>query len=316
VSRDWWEDEPGFGTPEQKADWDAVLQAFGGEDLSGPGWARAACPRCRDVGGKDDQRTALGYNPANGRYSCFRCEMKGWLPDEYRKRLHDGDVPDPVAPEDRPVLPVEPAHGYVPAFEEPGWSSQSLEWARSYLLDKRKGLGPQALYEAGVGAAMSGPLAGRVIVPLPDYAAPGLPWRGWVARDAMGLNPQMPYRYSKGLRRDGYLYNAPALQVVTDVPVFVVEGTLDALALWPDAVAVLGKPIESQVELLATRTRPVVMALDGDAWIEGQALAWKLQHLGAKAGSIRLKPREDPDEVGKERLLEMAAEALDDSTPF
>jgi DNA primase len=121
---------------------------------------------------------------------------------------------------------------------------------------------------------------------------------------------RLTYCYPRGMNRDGLLYNAPALQEQTARPCYIVEGSLDALALWPDAVAVLGKPLKSQLRILAAAKRPLVVALDGDAWNEGQALAWTLQSLGVRAASVRLPPKTDPDEVPRNWLDGQAAGAL------
>jgi DNA primase len=90
----------------------------------------------------------------------------------------------------------------------------------------------------------------------------------------------------------------------------VVEGVFDALALWPDAVAVLGKPSDQQVDALINAKRPVVIVLDGDAWLEGKWLAARLCLRGKRAGHIRLPPGVDPDEVDRKELEQQAMEAL------
>jgi hypothetical protein len=252
--------------------------------------------------------------------------MKGHLPEGWQKRLSDDDewsgVPVVVPgaePEVAEKPPLETAEGFIPLFEEPGASAEALDWARHYLLAPKsvkvgngkpcRNLALQTAVEMGVGAALHGKLAGRVIFPIPNYADPSQPWRGWVARDATGTSA-LPYRYPKGMNRIGLVYNEPALYVETAAPCFIGEGVLDAAPLWPDAVACLGKPLESQIELFLRARRPLVVVLDGDAHLEAAALAMKLHFLGKRAGSIRLPPRTDPDEVPRAWLEEQAREAL------
>jgi DNA primase len=145
-----------------------------------------------------------------------------------------------------------------------------------------------------------------VVVPI---LSPDGEWLGHVGR-SWQKDAELPYLYGKGLQRRETLYNAAALNVQTDKPVMVVEGVLDALALWPDAVAVLGKPSEPQIWALADAARPVAVVLDGDAWSEGEALAMTLRLEGQRAGSVRLPPKTDPDEVDRGWLDEEVRRCL------
>lgn len=312
-------------TPEERAEVDdAVVRVFGGR--AGRGWIRGNCPFCFDQLGRPDRRGSLGLNTATGGYNCFRCGTHGRLSEERLDEIPylpvDASAPPPPPPT------VEVADGYLPLYGS--LAPADLEPAREYL--RGRGLPDVVVADAGVGAALWGRLAGRVIVPIPDYAFGGSPveqglarWRGWVSRDYTG-RAERPYLYPRGMQREGLLYGAPALVAPAPcpwcvdgcadcglrgrTPVFVVEGTLDALALWGDAVAVLGKPLVSQVEALARAPRPVVVCLDGDAHEEGLMLALTLRHLGQAAGAIRLPPRVDPDEVPRAALDRAAARSL------
>jgi DNA primase len=85
----------------------------------------------------------------------------------------------------------------------------------------------------------------------------------------------------------------------------------DAIALWPDGVAVLGKPSPMQREAMIQARRPVVVCLDGDAWREAYALATLLRVEGQRAGFVRLGPGVDPDEVPRAELDARAAACLE-----
>lgn len=277
----------------------------------GTSWFRVNCPVCPDATGKADHKLSLGYNPKTGGFNCFKCGIRG--------RIHGGGVYDgPVIQNTRPFGHVEELVGFVELFSGPGLATPSNDRPRQYLVGRR--LQQAALAEAGVGVATHGRvydekgepvlrrLDGRVIVPV---FAPDQNQVGWVGRDWTGRST-LPYRYASGMQREGLaiLFNEVVLAEVTETPVFVVEGTLDAIALWPDAVAVLGKPLACQVEKLVGARRPVVVCLDGDAWQEGWALAMKLRFLGQRAGNIRLPPKVDPDEVPRAWLDEEARRAL------
>lgn len=301
-------------SPEKKTEFENVFQVFQGRLDQRRDWVRAPCPFCVELDGKEDYKASLGYNHHTGRYKCFKCGVWGYLPINFRVELSD-DAEDallrPAPPRER--VPLQPASGYAPLWEEPGLSSRSLDWARYYLLQQRKGLTQEALTHARVGAALWGPLSQRVIVPFPDYSDPTGSWKGWVARATYGGSSVLPYKYAKGFERKGYLYGEPALYVDTRDPVYITEGAFDALSLWPDGVAVLGKPLESHNEAFRRAKRPIAVVLDGDIPAEGQALAWTLQHYGKMATYVRLPPKADPDELGKAAVRALYDRALAES---
>jgi DNA primase len=114
-----------------------------------------------------------------------------------------------------------------------------------------------------------------------------------------------------GFDRERNVFNAAALAVDTDDPLLVVEGTFDALPYWPDVVALLGKPSEGQIGLLLTACRPLVVALDGDAWLESEMLAARLELDGARATWLKLPPKRDPGDLEPARVVAAARRAVD-----
>lgn len=294
----------GFDREAWEEDRKAVLAAFAGKH--GRGWLRVNCPRCEPKTGKPDKKASLGYNTATGGYNCFKCGTTGKLLESERDELPrlEGAAEEEQLPGDAEA--PEPCWGYIPVFAGEGLAMAALQPTRDYYLGR--GLTPEAGAAAGVGGATWGMNQGRLLVPLPDYERPEARWRGWVGRAFRAMPPLADgstppvYRYARRFRRETYLYNEPALYEETDAPVFVVEGTLDAISLWPDAVALLGKPLEFHKQLLARARRPVAVCLDGDAHEEGWSLAMYLRFMGARAGSIRLPPTKDPDEMERDWL--------------
>jgi DNA primase len=106
------------------------------------------------------------------------------------------------------------------------------------------------------------------------------------------------------------LFNADRLQKCEHSPILVVEGWLDAIYLWPHAVAVLGSPSHKHLELLAQAKDDVVFVLDGDAWVKGQASAMTLRLNGKKAASVRLPPTLDPDDLPAQVVYDLALKSL------
>lgn len=296
----WWEQrDPDYdGNDDER---EAVFRAVSGQ--SGSGWIRVHCPLCEHKTGKADRKGSMGYNTASGGFNCFKCGTTGQLDMDRRVELPFTSAEAAAIIESEPV---EIAVGYVPVYDEPGLSSPMCDAARAYL--EQRGLKSYDCREARVGVALWGKLAGRVIVPIFD-PQDEQQWLGWVARDYTG-KAERKYLYPKGMKRADVIYNEPALYYDVETPVFLVEGTLDVLSLWPDAVALLGKPLETQMTKLASSTRPIAVCLDGDAWQEGWALAMKLQVMGRRAGNIRLPPRKDPDEMPRSWLDEEATKCL------
>lgn len=257
---------------------------------------RGVCQVCVLRTGKADRRGSFSYHPNSGWYQCFKCAVCGFLGGDARDRMprEVEAAPEMRAPE-----------GFYELARGEGAGARSLEPARAYL--RSRGLKDETLWRtAHLGACVVGFYANRVVVPV---LSPEADWLGFVAR-AWTKKADIPYLYPKGMARRDVVYNHAALLEETDEPVFVVEGVMDALALWPNAVALLGKASETQVWALADAPRPIAICLDGDAWREGEELAMRLQLEGQRAGNIRLPPKTDPDEVDRKWLEEEASRAL------
>lgn len=281
-------------------DSDLILAAVAGARPSRTGWVRATCPLCPIRLGKPDRKRSFGLLAGVGVYNCFRCGASGKVnPD-----LVPGTPPERA---DSAPVAMQPPESFTPLWAEPGVSALVFEDARGYLL--RRGIGRDLCSVAGIGACFSGRYGGRIVAPV--LAQDGETWLGWVAR--LWTDGEIPYLYPSGMRR--VLYNHAALMRESSEPALLVEGVFDALAFWPDGVAFLGKPSGAQVAALHEARRPLVVALDGDAWGEGWALSTQLRFAGLRAGCIRLPPLTDPDEVPRGWMAEKAKEAINAGGP-
>lgn len=270
-----------------------VAQLVQGARQSGTGWWRANCPECAARTGKIDYKQCLAISSKHGVFKCWKCGLRG--------RLDGFDAFDTDEAEERPVDEMPPPDGFISAHLGAA-ENLSMGPAFNYLRTRV----PEELWEeTEVGACASGIYAGRVIIPV---LSPRRAWLGWVGRT--WYPSDRTYTYPPGMNRGALLYNSAVLDLVTDVPVLVVEGVFDALHLWPDAVALFGKASEEQVEALKATNRPVVVVLDGDAWTEGYALATRLKLHGRRAGYVRLPPTLDPDEVPRDWLADEVARSL------
>lgn len=287
---------------------------------------RGNCPFCEIRTGKPDKKQCLGLHVVSAKWHCFRCGTGGLLqemPDDLTSFR-----PDVAEVEQHSI---EAPDGFVELYREPGWSSISCDEPRAYL--RGRGLDDDLGFDARIGAVLSGcgggceprcircKLKSRVVVPIFDVEMKE--WLGWSAR-AWYKDAFRKYLYPPGMQRAALLYNHAALHVETDEPAYIVEGVFDALALWPDGVAVLGKPSSFQLEALITARRPVVVALDGDAWREAEVLAQRLRFEGQQAGFVRLQKLAlggslyssgntgslDPDELDQADLRQRGRDSL------
>lgn len=257
------------------------------------GYVRVNCPFCLPRTGKTDRKRSCSFNRDNGWFRCFKCAVhsraEGFEDEGEDRRIRCVGVT--LAPA---MLPPE---DYTPLCSPDLQGSLSAEPARRYLRDVR-GIPEETWTQAALGICLSGKYSGRVVAPVLD---PVGTWLGWVTRP--WVKRLGSYRNAPGEWAGSTLYNAQALEQDEQLPVLVVEGVFDALApaLWPNAVALLGKPTPAKISLLAGSQGPLkrslAVVLDGDAWREGQALALALKLRGVRAGFVRLPPKQDPDEV-------------------
>lgn len=306
-----------------------VTSAVSGRRANSKGWVRANCPFCELKTGKADKKQCLGLRVDVGKWHCFRCGSGGLL-NASEDDLRDLGNMRPVKTAAEERIAIEPPEGFTPLFDGKEYSFPG-DFMREYLTgkgytadgDRKRELPEDVCRAAQIGAVFDGcggackengdgvrctrcKIRGRVVVPILDVDGS---WRGWSARAMWKASRK--YLYPPGMQRAEILYNPGALRVETNKPVYVVEGVFDVIALWPDAVALLGKASEEQRDMLKDAKRPVVVCLDGDAWREGRALRDWLRLKGRCAGFIRMSAGEDPDEVNRAVLDRFAAESLE-----
>jgi hypothetical protein len=276
-----------------------ILGAVIGRTPNATGWVRINCPVCQSRKGTPDRRVSFGYRPKTGGFKCFRCGVRGRMEG-------DGYVLPEVADAEQPPDEVDltARADFYPLWDRNGWTSLSLAPAREYMLNR--GITREHMRRADVHAAVGGKYADRVIVPHKDRTDR---WWGFTSRLIFNPPKDGPPKvlYPKGMDRSR-MYNDQALDLVTDTPVLLVEGCLDAIWYLPDAVAALGKPTAAHFGALELCRRPLVICLDGDAWEEGRALAKRLQLRGVAAASVRLPPTEDPQSIDPDWLRAQAEE--------
>ena len=259
-----------------------IVRAYKDSRSTGTGWRRGLCPFCLERTGKEDRKGSWSFAETTGYWQCWKCGAKG--------RLHQGEffVAEEVELDTPEVkAPIALPDGFLPLWEDPGLTARVTFHARNYLAGRA--ITHETIHTASIGCVHTW---GRVVMPITTYDDVLC---GWVARAYVSTD--RPYLYPKGFCRAETIYNHRALNLDLQTPVLVVEGVFDALAWWPDGVAILGKPSQWQLERFLESKRPVVFCLDGDAWREGWALAMRLRLMGKEAGAVKLPPGTDPDEI-------------------
>lgn len=258
---------------------------------------RAVCPVCR-MKGHSTKKKNLNYDRQTNVWFCYRCHVHGVLYGQVSRQSYTPqDTGDEVS--------FGPPDHWAELYAV---SSIACQKAKEYAVNKRK-LNPIHIAQARLGTVItrSPPEKGeqdwrnRLIVPVLSVSNE---WLGYVGRDITGKS-DLPYMYVRGMLRGKLLYNQRALYEPSQTPVYIVEGTLDAVYLWPNAVALLGMWTDEQIDLLIETERPMVVLLDGDAWKKGEALADILKMYGKQATSVRLGPRLDPDDYTRDQIEQM-----------
>jgi hypothetical protein len=268
--------------------------------VTGGDYTRVYCPACPTKVGKVDRSKACSVSNTTGWWLCHRCG--------YRGRLDGYDDQDDLGLADAQPVDLEQPSDYV---EVTPARAASLAAAVRFLHSRR--VHPSKWSACRIGYARTGIHAGRVVLPLVQEDD----WRqvGWVGRLVYKGKPwEHTYHTAGGVKRDRAFWNLDALTAPDPRPLIVTEGPLDALRLFPHAVACLGKPTRDQLATLARCQRPLVFALDADAWQTGYADVLQLRAAGRPAWCLALPTGFDPDTYPPQTLLDAAKYAVAHTT--
>lgn len=253
----------------------------------GGSWVIMSCPLCEAEG--NPRNIKLNVNVADGWFFCFRCGIKGSVPelkddrDALTALFHDAPEDSPQKP--FPSLPADfrPLHD-----EETGRANRGDEMLEAgHAMLQARGVPPDVAWRAMAGVAKCGPRGmetPRLVFPVWGFGnwCTGYDARilenqyidskiGQVSFEWTAEGPK--YYKPPGFDRAQF-YNAEALKIETNAPVFVVEGIFDALAVRESGIAVWGKPTAETAQSIALHARrPVVFALDRDAAKLNQSFA-------------------------------------------
>lgn len=265
-------------------------------------WTRIVCPRCEEEGySRRDMAVAL----ASGYFECHRCHYLGYFePSEEhavkaaeatifevagRKSKHKTKFSD----DDRVSLPPQSYDLADDVFRQSVTGRTVTAWLRSRNVSVKKAVRAGLHYCT----AERSPFNGRVLFPV--WSEDG-DLDGFVGR-ALDGRREPKYLNSKAFPRDRIVYGLDAIDRGAEM-IALAEGPLDVAPSWGFAAGFLGKPVESQIEILLAwagrRRLKIGVALDPDAWREGLYLTGLLRRRGHDIRFIEFPAGKDAGDVG------------------
>ncbi len=267
---------------------------------------RKRCPFCLARIGSLGSRENISVDIEKGVYYCWRCGKAGLLTKWVARKLgvdmihvKSTDLLQIIGEKHKEKPATSYPEGYVPLY--PWQDVKGSVVLRRYVkyLQNRK-VTPKLMEQFRLGVVFDPPedlwyMAGNIIYPIKDGDRQGF-IRKYPKRDG--------YSNSRGLLRDGALYNGDALKMSKRV--FVVEGVHDVLAMRGRAVATLGTSVtDEQLIRLAAFNGDIIFAHDGDAWRGSMVLARRLALRGKDASWVRVPSGRDPGNLGYKAVVEL-----------
>ena len=268
------------------------------------------CPKCHHKNRKlevDFTDNAKGVNP----FACWVCKFKGRTVAALLKAV-GAPLPD-----------IEKARSYVKysGFEASEEQQQEVElppefiplsdenikkdwiWEKSMRYLASRGVTKGDIYKYNIGYCRAKKYRNMVIFPLYDaegrliyFVARSFDEKSWVKY----RNPKA----SKDIVPNEHLIN-------WDVPVVLVEGVFDMLAVRRNAVPLLGKTIQKSVmrKLLNSNAGKIYLALDKDAQDEAYEYCEHFLDQGKEVYLVDMK-RKDPSDLGFEAFTKLIQQTM------
>lgn len=220
-----------------------------------PSEIRYNCTFCPD----GDVGYHLYVNIDSYLYNCFRCPAKGHL-----SKLIEGRLPKTAAKrEARTYESLIPIDSFAPIE---GSSSEIAKWCADYL--KGRGI----LDMSNIWYGTKGEWLGRVVFPVIEFGKIVFA----VGRSIVDDEPK--YLNTAGSRKSTFIYRLDGM--IYSPYIIITEGPIDALST-ENAVALLGKELsasqEAKIRMVIPQSKPIYIALDGDARTEAIKVAYKLR---------------------------------------
>ena len=269
-----------------------LSQILGDYKEHGKGEVYFTCPYCHNHSKK------FAVNVNKNAFHCWHCGAKGRSLITLFKRL---DVSPSQLRELRSLISDDQIKNYVeedvtttlhlPPGYKPLWiPNQNIHYLNAIKYLKNRGLTGYDIIRYQMGYTMVGPYAGRIIVPSfdADYKLNYFLARSFYETNLKYKNPPV----SK---------NVIVLesQINWSLPLVLVEGVFDAIAVRRNAIPLLGKFVPRKLlkAMIKNQVKDVYVALDDDAISEAREIERSLSHYGMNVKLVNLD-KKDPSELG------------------
>lgn len=276
-------------------------------------WVKVCCPVC-----STGKSAALSVSMRTGFFVCFRCGLKGYLPEKDGKKeivRPTGDLAERarVAFGRKPRPPID-----TPLPEEfiPCWDGS--KWRTPRYLTKVRHVSKPVIKDYGLGFCEHGRYAGRIVIPVITGQN-----RAFQAR---AIDPEVTRKYlNPPIPKSRFLFGVDHVRPAADT-LLVCEGVFDVLRTVSETdyscVALLGKaPSPAQLGMIVRiGARKTVFLLDSDAPDENRKLARALVPiLDDDTAFIAKLEGKDPGESDADAIVaavEGAVHFEDDGSPL
>ena len=269
-----------------------MSQILGNYKEFGKGEHYFTCPFCHNY------KKKFAVNVLKNAFHCWHCGAKGRSLITLFKRL---DVSPSQLKELRSLLSDDQVKNYVeedvdvrlhlPSEYKPLWiPSQNIHYLNALKYLRTRGISGHDIIRYQMGYTMSGPYAHRIIVPSFD------------------TTNTLNYFIARSFYESGLKYKNPPVsknvivfenQINWKLPLILVEGVFDAIAVRRNAVPLLGKFVPRKLlkAMIKHQVKEVYVALDDDAITEAREIEQMLSIYGMTVKLVNLN-KKDPSELG------------------
>jgi DNA primase len=269
-----------------------LSQILGNYKEFGKGEHYFTCPFCHNA------KPKFAVNVIKNAFHCWHCGARGRSLITLFKRL---DVSPSQLKELRSLLSTDQLQNYIeedtktdlylPAEYKPLWvPSQNIHYLNAIKYLRNRGILGYDIIRYQMGYAMNGPYAHRIIIPSFD------------------ATNKLNYFIARSFYESTLKYKNPPVsknvivfenQINWKLPLILVEGVFDAIAIRRNAVPLLGKFVPKKLlkAMLQQKVKDVYIALDDDAILEAREMEQMLGTYGMNVKLVNLN-KKDPSELG------------------